>query len=998
MYKVKKYPTQIMNQPILICIATALFYLSSVSPISPKDETYFQNFGARLVSSRGVNGQKKGLAPTQRESKVRNFLPLVYTRNLKDEGPVLVSFLSANFEVWEYVPQTEITVVLNHAVSYPISVNYTSADGTALAGRDYEATSGVISFAPGQITQTFQVSIIDDAVDELDETILLSLSNPSNADLKSPTTSTLTILDDEQPVEISLLSDAFSVSEAAGSANITVTLSAPSWQTVSVNYQTADGTALAGRDYEATSGVISFVPGQITQTFQVSIIDDAVDELDETILLSLNNPSNADLKSPITSTLTILDDEQPVEISLLSESVSVSEAAGAANITVSLSAPSWQTVSVNYQTADGTARAGEDYTAVGGTLTFAPGETEKNVNVQIQDDVQDEPDKTFLVQLSNPVNGILGNQQTTVMILDDDGPRTVQFDSGKYSVVENDSLVTITVRLSTPSVNPVTVAYNTTDGSASQGEDYLPASGTLHFEPGETAQHFTIQIISDQDNMADETVLVTLTDPVNAILGNPAQVTLTILDNDPDSPFGLQIAALHQMQTLMLRPGASSKTSMTQEELLTIYDNAFPRLLDALVESGASWTRVFIKWSDIEATAPQEGQPPQYQWSWYDEKLGQIGGAGVRIIATIANAPSWAAASPCSIVNPDRMDDYTVFITDIVNRYKQPPYNIRTWEIQNEPDYTWPNGWAGGLGCMGYQGKEYAVMLQQAYQAIKSADPGATVLMGGVAHDWFTEYGGPFNRYFPDQVMEAGGGLFTDALNFHYFPDFHAEWERWDPNSQDRVNGWLPAPTCENLFDGLGTVYYAGGKDLIAKATHFRNRMQSCFGLEKPVWVTELAEHGYANSQASLDQQARYVIQGYVRGLAAGIEKIVWYALVTINDSYEQGLLFNDWTPKPAYFAFKTLTAELTGYTFYHQLSSPNMEIFIFRDSLSREKTVAWGSGTLTFSSSALRIVERSGNSTLVVDGGTGDLDGLQNGSIAVQVTSNPIFIQELNR
>jgi len=431
---------------------------------------------------------------------------------------------------------------------------------------------------------------------------------------------------------------------------------------------------------------------------------------------------------------------------------------------------------------------------------------------------------------------------------------------------------------------------------------------------------------------------------------------------------------------------------MSEAGWLATMEEAFPTLLEALKESGAGWARVRVSWRWIQPDPP----PAPYVWGpYHDEKLRLVAETGVRLIATVADAPSWAAESPCAPVYQDRLDEFAQFVTDLVNRYKEPPWNIHHWELFNEPDGTWPNGWAGGLGCMGYYGNRYADMLAAAYLAIKAADPDATVLMGGVAHDWFVEYDGPFYRYFPDEVMESGGGSYFDVLNFHYFPDWHAEWERWDPKSPDRRYGWLPVPTCGNLFDGQGTAYEAWGVDLIAKTTHFRNRMRACFELNKPVWVTELAEHGYPNNPTSLAQQARYVIQGYARGLAAGVENITWYALVTPNDSYHQGLLFDDLTPKPAFYAYKTMTAELRGYAYARTLNVPNVEGYVFATPCGREKTVAWGSGRLTFPAGRLRVVDRWGNETFIVDGGAGDADGTQNGIVTLQLSAEPIFVQQ---
>jgi hypothetical protein len=472
------------------------------------------------------------------------------------------------------------------------------------------------------------------------------------------------------------------------------------------------------------------------------------------------------------------------------------------------------------------------------------------------------------------------------------------------------------------------------------------------------------------------------------------------------SPFALQIAALHQIE-----PDAQGRRlarPMTEAEWVAMYEEAFPTLLEALEESGAGWARVRISWQWIQPDPP----PADYVWGpYHDEKLRLIAETGVRLIGTIADAPDWAAESPCAPFYPDRLDDFAQFLTDLVTRYMAPPYNIHHWELINEPDGARSYLWEVGLGCWADEtthedGAAYAQMLDAAYQAIRAADPAATVLMGGVAHDWFTEYQGPFDRYFPDDVMTYGGGDAIDALSFHYFPDFAPEWERWDARSKDRHEDWLAPPTCGNYFDGEGETYEAHGLDLMAKLTHYRNRMATCFGVDRPVWVTELAEHGYANDPDSLARQARYVIQGYVRGLAAGAENIAWYALVTPNDSYEQGLLFDDWTPKPAFYAYQTMAAELDGYEYSHDRGvweldgsdrgfSYLVEAYVFRTPCGAETTVAWGSETLPFApASQLRVVDREGNEMVVTDGGVGDVDGVQNGSVTLQLSADPVFVQ----
>lgn len=450
-----------------------------------------------------------------------------------------------------------------------------------------------------------------------------------------------------------------------------------------------------------------------------------------------------------------------------------------------------------------------------------------------------------------------------------------------------------------------------------------------------------------------------------------------------DSPFSLQIAALHQVE--------ADKIGEAQAFLEENYD----RLVDALWESGACWSRVRIDWNLIQPDAPVEGEPPTYEWGpYHDEKLALVAGTGVNLIGTIDDVPDWAADEPyslsCSPIRQDRLDEFAQFLTDLVTRYKEPPWNIHTWELRNEPDGTTANRDLVGQGCGGLAPEKYVQMLATAYPAIKAADPDATVLMGGIAYDWFIEYDGPFYRYFADDVMTSDGDLYLDAVNLHYFADWAAEWERWVPEGDP--------PTCGVVDDGIGTPYAGWGIDILAKANHFVNRMSVCHGVEKPLWVTELAEHGYPDQPETLPQQARYIIQGHARALAAGAQNVTWFALVSPPyDPSEQGLLYTDFSPKPAFYAYQTLTRELADYDYSHALDVQDVEGYVFHNSEGQFKVVAWAWGEplqpayLTVSGiSRLRTVDRDGNVTYVEDGAAGDFDGVVNGSIRLELPAPP--------
>jgi hypothetical protein len=426
--------------------------------------------------------------------------------------------------------------------------------------------------------------------------------------------------------------------------------------------------------------------------------------------------------------------------------------------------------------------------------------------------------------------------------------------------------------------------------------------------------------------------------------------------------------------------------SQAATEQVSLLEGAYTSLVDALRDSGAGWTRWRIDWDDVEPLEPQPGRPPSYRWQWNDGRLRNVAaGAGVRLLINVADAPTWAASEPCAQIYPDRLDEYARFLTDLVNHYKGPPYFVRHWELFNEPDYDGSRGCTKGYAAWGNEPIRYVQMLQVAYPAIKAADPEATVILGGLAYDAFVETDGVFLRYFIDGVIENGGVQYLDALNIHYFTWSRWEWERWTPENP---------PTCGIVDDGVGTPYDAYGVDVIAKLNHFGNRMFICHGVQKPIWLTELGRPDYPWNPDWLIGQARYAIQGHVRALSVGVEQVTWYALSTPSEQFGFQLLTDDWTPKPSFYAYQTLTSELIGHEYASTLDLADGEGYVFQDASHREKTVAWGSGTLAFAPAGrLRVVDREGNESFIVDGGPGDQDGMQNGAVELQLSADPVFV-----
>ncbi|HYO92193.1 MAG TPA: Calx-beta domain-containing protein [Pyrinomonadaceae bacterium] len=208
-------------------------------------------------------------------------------------------------------------------------------------------------------------------------------------------------------------------------ADFIISLSAPSGQAVTVKYATANVTAMAGSEYTAKLlTTLTFLPGETTKTFAVSVTGDLLDEPAETFRLVLSSPVNATI-AIAAGTCTITDNDAPPSFTITNATVMEPDSGVVvATFTVKLSAASEQTVSVKYATANGTtapATAGTDYTAVAlTTLTFAPWEVTKSVSVQVKAEIIKEANETFFVNLSGPINATIADAQGLGTILNDD--------------------------------------------------------------------------------------------------------------------------------------------------------------------------------------------------------------------------------------------------------------------------------------------------------------------------------------------------------------------------------------------------------------------------------------------------------------------------------------------------------------------------------------------------------------------------------------------------
>jgi hypothetical protein len=289
------------------------------------------------------------------------------------------------------------------------------------------------------------------------------------------------------------------------SATFTVHQFAASEETVTVAYATADGSATADSDYQAASGTLTFAPGETSNTITVPVNGDLLAEPNETFVVNLSSATNAVIGDP-QGIGTIADDEPPlITISDVTTKEGNSGAASA-TFTVTLSRAYNETVYIPYSTANGTATAGSDYTAASGSVFIPAGWTSNTFTVMVSGDRLPEANETLFVNLSSPTNATLADGQGMGTIVDDEPRVSIGDVSKKEGNGKKTTLFTFTVTLSVAYDQPVTMSFQTVNGTAATSDnDYAAKSGTLTFAPGETAKTITVEVKGDGKREANET-------------------------------------------------------------------------------------------------------------------------------------------------------------------------------------------------------------------------------------------------------------------------------------------------------------------------------------------------------------------------------------------------------------------------------------------------------------------------------------------------------------
>lgn len=412
-----------------------------------------------------------------------------------------------------------------------LEIHY-AVSGSATPGLDYAALPGVVVIPAGETTVALALAAIDDLEVETNETITVTVLTNAAYTISSGS-ATIPIIDDDPVIVTITATDNTARESGASPATFTITRQGGLAANLLVQYALG-GTASNVADFASLSGSMTIPAGRASATLTLTPVNDTLREGDEFVTLSLLGGATCNVGNPGSATIVIIDDEIPSVTVTTNDNTAAEAGLDAGSFFFSRTGPVTNALVVRYEIT-GTALPGADYEPLTGLIEIPAGATNATLPVvPVDDTFRESPERVTILLAHDPAYNIGTAAPQSVTINDDDiGAPPIGFALATSAVSEGGSFVQISVNLGTNSASTVTVPYAVTGGTATGGgADYWFTAGTLRFLPGTNQQSLSLSINNDSTIEPDETIVITLGNPTNAIPGSNFTHTLTILDDD----------------------------------------------------------------------------------------------------------------------------------------------------------------------------------------------------------------------------------------------------------------------------------------------------------------------------------------------------------------------------------------------------------------------------------------------------------------------------------
>ena len=552
-----------------------------------------------------------------------------------------------------------------------VTVNYT-VTGTATNGSDYSSLSGAVVIPAGQASAVVAFNAVDDVVVEGDESVIVTLLTNAAYNVGTPSSATVTIVDNDQPGVRIFATDDKAVEGSSDTGTFTVARIGNLAANLVVNYALS-GTASNGIDYVALSGTVTIPAGQVSASFTVTPLNDSFVEGTETVAATiLSNPSY-NIANPGGATVLMIDDDSP-GITLAATDASASETGpNTGTFTFTRSGSNAEALTL-YFSVSGSAINGSDYLPISSSIVIPAGSANAPLTVTPIDDAIKENNETVVITLApSPTStySVTTTTPQTVTISDNDsgGLVGVGFANATSSGPESEFLVRLNVSLSAASSVPVTVYYAFGVGTASTPDDFVfPTPQPITFSPGEVTKRVTFfEAIDDALVEPDETVVITLSNPVDAVLDAFTTHTHTILDNDSGGTVSITAvdanASESGLKTGTFRISRSGPTTNSVTVSFQVTGTAsspsdyVPLGTSAVIPAGQSYVDLVVTPIDDQTPEPME-----------------------TVVVTLTSAPGATIGSPSTA---------TVFIADNDESSALPVVSVvasdpNAWEVGSD--------------------------------------------------------------------------------------------------------------------------------------------------------------------------------------------------------------------------------------------------------------------------------------------------------------------------
>ncbi|MCG8698373.1 MAG: gliding motility-associated C-terminal domain-containing protein, partial [Bacteroidales bacterium] len=430
------------------------------------------------------------------------------------ESEPVVSLLPDPATIAEDGGVSTINAILNNATTTDVLVTIAYSGTATGGGVDYNAASTTITVSAGDTSGSTTITSIDDAIFESNETVIVDITNVTNATENGTQQEIITITDAESSPGVTMTASTSTILENGGTTTITATLSGIAASDVEITF--ANNGTTTSADYTIIPSTLVISAGNLTGSVTITAVDDDIYENDETIVLDMDVVTNATEVGTQQESITITDNDSEPTVSISASPLAINEDGDISTLTAALSNASNDSVVVSLTYSGTASGSGVDYTAAT-EITVLAGDLTADIEITAISDVIYEGDEVINVEISGVTNATEdGTQEETITILESESIPEVSISASPIAIAEDGGVSTITATLNTATISDVDVELALSGLATDGGTDYDISSSTITITSGTLSGTATITSVNDALYEGDEAIIIDVQNVTNA--------------------------------------------------------------------------------------------------------------------------------------------------------------------------------------------------------------------------------------------------------------------------------------------------------------------------------------------------------------------------------------------------------------------------------------------------------------------------------------------------